>query len=141
MSSSSAAGNSIRPLTASSQPITPSSRHPDPDRAVILVGLALGDEARCLDPAPLGAVELEGRGAVPLDPEPGERALDLRDRLRHLAAGVGVLDPQQALAAAAAGEEPVEEEGANATDVEEAGRARSHADANAHQAGIVGAGS
>ena len=90
-------------------------------------------------PAPLGAVELEPRRAVPLDPEPAERALDLLDRLLHLAARVGVLDPQQALAAAAAREEPVEEERAHATDVEEPGRARCHADADAHQAAIVGA--
>ena len=51
--------------------------------------------------------------------------------------GVGVLDPQAALAAELAGEQPVEEEGAHAADVEEAGRARSHANADAHRAPIV----
>ena len=65
-------------------------------------------------------------------PSQRERALDLLDRLRDLAARVGVLDPEQALAAAPAGEEPVEEERAHAADVEEAGRARSHADAGRH---------
>ena len=57
---------------------------------------------------------------VPVDPEPRERALDLLRRLRHLAARVGVLDPQQALAAPPAGEQPVEQERAHAADVQEA---------------------
>ena len=35
-------------------------------------------------------------GAVPVDPEPAQRALDLLDRLGNLAARVGVLDPEQA---------------------------------------------
>ena len=73
-------------------------------------------------------------GAVPVDPEPAQRLLDLVDRLGDLAARVGVLDPQAALAALLAREQPVEEERANAADVEEAGRARSHADADGHRA-------
>ena len=66
---------------------------------------------------------------------PSQRSdsLDLLDRLGHLAARVGVLDTEQALAAFAAGEQPVEEERAHATDVQEAGRARSHADADRHR--------
>ena len=115
-------------------------RHADPDRAVVLVRLALGDEPGSLRPASLGPVELETRLAVPLDPEPAERALDLLHRFRDLTTRVGVLDPQQALPAPAASEEPVEQERPHPADVEEAGRARCHADANAHQAGIVGAG-
>ena len=107
-------------------------RHPEADRALVLVGLALRDEAARLLLAALDPVELEGRLAVPVDPEPAQRPLDLLDRLRDLAARVGVLDPQQALAAAPAREQPVEEEGADAADVEEAGRARRHADADAH---------
>ena len=66
--------------------------------------------------------------AVPVDPEPRERPLDLLDRLGDLAARVGVLDPQPALAVLAAREQPVEEERVDAADVEEAGRARRHAD-------------
>ena len=68
-------------------------------------------------------VELEGHRPVPVDPEPAQRLLDLLDRLRDLAARVGVLDPQQALAALLAREQPVEEERAHAADVQEAGRA------------------
>ncbi len=113
--------------------------HPDPDRAVVRVGLAFRDEPRRLQPAPLGTVELEPRRSVPLDPEPEEGALDLLDRFGHLAARVGVLDPQQALAAAAAREEPVEQKRAHPTDVEEPRRARCHANADGHQARIVGA--
>ena len=122
-------GNSIGPRTASSQPTTPSSGMPEADRALVHVRLALRDEplgevARLVHP-----VELEGDRPVPVDPEPAQRLLDLLDRLGDLAARVGVLDPQQALAALLAREQPVEEERAHAADVEEAGRARSHADA------------
>ena len=70
-------------------------------------------------------------------PSQRERVLDLVDRLRDLAARVGVLDPKPELAALVAREEPVEEERADAADVEEAGRARSHADADGH-GGSVG---
>ena len=72
---------------------------------------------------------------------PSQRSelLDLLDRLRDLAARVRVLDPQQELAALAAGEEPVEEERADTADVEEAGRARSHADADGHRAARLAA--
>src|SRR6185503_19042028 len=43
-----------------------------------------------------------------------------------------VLDPQAELAAFAAREEPVEERGADVADVQQAGRARRHADADGH---------
>src|SRR5207247_6048816 len=94
---------------------------------------------RPAEPARLGVaalvpVELEGDGAVPVEPEPAQRALDLLHRLRHLPARVRVLDPQQALAPAPAREEPVEEESAHAADVQETGRARSHTDADTHAA-------
>src|SRR5439155_10583642 len=71
---------------------------------------------------------------VPVDPEPVEGLLDLLDRLGYLAARVGVLDPKQAFAALLAREEPVEEERADAADVQEAGRAGGHTDADGHVA-------
>ena len=108
-------------------------RHPEADRAVVLVRLARLDEPGGQLAAPLHRVELEGDGPVPVDADPFERSLDLLGRLGHLAARVGVLDPQQALAAATAGEEPVEEKRVDATDVEEPGRARCHADTDAHR--------
>ena len=104
--------------------------HPDPDRALVLVGLSLVHEAQRLCCGPLHAIELEGRRSIPVDAEPGKRALDLRDGLSHLAARVRVLDPQQARAGSPACEQPVEEERSHAADVEKPGRARSHANAN-----------
>ena len=135
MSSSSAAGNSIRPLIASSQPITPSFGIRIRIAPSSSYALPSATSRAASDAAALGAVELEARLAVPLDPEPAQRLLDLPHRLGHLAARVGVLDPQQALAALAAREEPVEEERAHASDVEEAGRARCHADADGSSGG------
>ena len=97
--------------------------HADADRALVLVGLALREQAARLGLAALHPIELEGDLPVPVEPEPGERLLDLLGRLGDLAPGVGVLDAQVELAALVPGEEPVEERGANAADVEEAGRA------------------
>mgnify|MGYP003335120374 CR=1 FL=1 len=82
----------------------------------------------------LGAVEAnEGAEVVEmLHADPAERLLDLLNRLGDLARGVGVLDAQAALSPMLAREEPVKEEGADTTDVQETGWARSHANANTH---------
>ena len=77
-----------------------------------------------------GALRLEDRLAVPVDPEPLERLEDLRDVLRRGALAVGVLDPQHQLPALTAGEQPVVEGGAGAADVEGAGGRRGEADAH-----------
>src|SRR5205814_5059441 len=71
--------------------------HAKADRALGLVGLALGDELLGMPPRLVDAVELEGDGAVPVDPEPAQRVLDLLHRLGDLAARVRVLDPGQLL--------------------------------------------
>ena len=118
----------------------PFLRLAEPDRSVVLVRLVLGDEPLGELARLVGGVELEAHLAVPVDPEPDQRLLDLVDRLGDLAARVGVLDPQQDLAAVLAGVEPVEEEGPNASDMEEPGRARGHADADARHVSIVGTG-
>ena len=82
-------------------------------------------------------VELELHVAVPVEPEPPQRALDLLDGLRHLAARVGVLDPEQELALLVSRKEPVEERSANTSDVEEAGRAGCKPDADGHAVIVV----
>src|SRR5205085_2488368 len=56
-----------------------------------------------------------------------QRLLDLLRRLCDLAARVGVLDPEPELAALVTREEPVEERRVDVPDVQEAGRARRHA--------------
>ena len=127
----------MRPRIASSQPVAPVVRHPEANGAFVLVGRSLVDEPRRELAAAVHRVELERDGAVPVDPEPRERSLDLLDRLRDLAARVGVLDPEQALALATAREQPVEEKRVRRSDVEEARRRRRHADADAHCEAIV----
>jgi hypothetical protein len=106
----------------------PLVRHAKPDRAFVLVGLAFGDEPLRDLPAVVHPVELERVVAVPVQPQPAERLLDLLDRLRDLAARVRVLDPQLELAALRPREEPVEDGGADASDVEHPGRARRKTD-------------
>ena len=107
--------------------------HAEANRALVLVGLAVGDELVGDAPAVVEPVELERHRPVPVEPEPAQRVLDLVDGLGDLAARVRVLDAQPELAAVVPREEPVEEERAHAADVEEAGRARSHADADGHR--------
>jgi hypothetical protein len=124
----------VRDFDASEHRVVPRRRslvrHAKPDCALVLVGVARGDEPLRFFAAALHDVELERDGPVPVDAEPLEGALDLVDRLLDLAARVGVLDPQQALAAVVTREQPVEEERADAADMEEAGRARCHPDAD-----------
>ena len=62
-----------------------------------------------------------------VEPEPVQAVEDRVDRRLGRALAVGVLDPQQHLAAAAARVEPVEQRGAGAADMEEAGRGGSKA--------------
>ena len=111
--------------------------HAQPDRAVVLVCRPLVDQSPGLCQCPVRPVELEARQPVPLDPEPAQRALDLRRRLGDLARGVRVLDPEQALTTVAAREEPVEEERPDAADVEEPRRRGGHADADAHRSWML----
>ena len=106
--------------------------HPEADRALVLVGLAFGDELPSHLLRSFHPVELEGDLAVEVEPEPAERLLDLAYRLGDLAACVGVLDPQVELAALVPREQPVEQRGACTAHVQVAGRARREADANGH---------
>ena len=72
----------------------------------------------------LGARELAYRLAVPIEPEPFEPIDDRLDRGLGRTLAVGVLDPQQELAAEALGVEPVEQRRPRAADVQETGRRR-----------------
>jgi hypothetical protein len=99
----------------------------------VVVGPALLDETLGVRAHVGHAVELKRHRAVPVDPEPPQRLLNLLGGLGDLATRVRVLDPQPALAALLAGEQPVEQERAHASHMEEARRARCHADDDAHR--------
>src|SRR4029078_2104250 len=96
------------------------ARLPEADRSLVLVRLALREEPLHELARDVGRVELEADVAVPVDAEPRQRPLDLVARLGDLAARVGVLDTPQDLTDLLPREQPVEEEGADAADVEEA---------------------
>src|SRR4051794_15948579 len=59
---------------------------------------------------------------VPLEAEPAHAVEDRRNRVIGRARPVGVLDPQQELAATVTGIEPVEQRSARATDMQISGR-------------------
>ncbi len=106
--------------------------HAEANGALVHERATLVDQPLRLRLAALEPVELECHLAVPLEAEPAQRALDLLGGLGHLAPGVGVLDPQQKLAALVAREEPVEEGGSDIAHVEKPRRARGHTDTYAH---------
>jgi hypothetical protein len=86
-------------------------------------GAALDQLVRDLGVARL-ILRLEMDLLVPVEPEPGEPVEDHVDRFLGRARLVGVLDPEQRLAAVVAGVEPGEQPGAGVADVEEAGGRR-----------------
>jgi len=69
-----------------------------------------------------GAAELVDDVAVPIELQPLQAVQDGVDRLLGRTLAVGVLDPEQHLAAELFGIEPVEQRGAGTPDMEEAGR-------------------
>ena len=87
-----------------------------------------------------GALELVDDLPVPGEAQPFEPVDDRGDRLRRRSNPVGVLDAQAELTAVMAREEPVEESGAGAADVQKAGRGGGEADGDRHerQIGRVG---
>ena len=109
-------------------------------RGVAVIGLALGQELLGDLAVARGAAELVDDVAVPIELQPFQPVQDGVDRLLGGALAVGVLDPEQHLAAAAAGIEPVEQRGAGASDMEEAGRRGGEAgdDRNRSLAGQIG---
>ena len=107
---------SMRPSTTSSHAVDTLVGHAEADRALVLVRLALGEQAPRLLLAALEPVELERDRAVPVEAEPAQRLLDLLRRLGDLAGRVRVLDPQPELAAVVTGKKPVEERRAHVPD-------------------------
>src|SRR3954471_10610750 len=83
------------------------------------------------------AGELEHDVAVPGQPQPGQAVDDGVDGGRGRTLAVGVLDAQQHLAAVAAREQPVEQGGAAASDVEKAGRGRREAYDDTHRRACI----
>ena len=115
--------------------VAPSRPLPSLDRlrrAVAPVGVAaLGQPLRRLEVrgAALGLVD---DLLVPLQPEPPQAVEDALEPVVLAADRVGVLVPEQEATALAAREEPVEECGAGAADVERAGRRRAEARPGRH---------
>ncbi len=82
----------------------------------------------------VGAERAVDLGAlVPVEAEPTHRAQDGLDVLVGRPLGIGVVDAQDERAAVMAGERPVVDGGARATDVQVAGGARCESDANGHE--------
>ena len=88
---------------------------------VAAIGLAGGEQLLGDLAVARGARELEDDLAVPGEPQPGQAVEDGGDGGGGRALAVGVLDAQQHLAAVPARIEPVEQRGAAAADMEEAG--------------------
>ena len=85
------------------------------------VGLAAGEQLLGDLAVARGAGELVDDVAVPIEPQPLQPVENGCYRRLGRALAVGVLDPQQHLAAGFPGIEPVEQRGPGAADVEEAG--------------------
>ena len=88
---------------------------------VAAVGLAAGQQLLGHLTVAGGAAELVDDVAVPIEPEPFQPVQNRRNRRLGGTLAVGILDPQQHLAASLLGIEPVEQRGPGAPDMEEAG--------------------
>src|SRR5690606_10542373 len=88
-----------------------------------------GDELLGDFPVPVQALGLVNRAFVVVQAEPVHRLQDRVDRGLGAALAVGVLDPQDELAAAAACLQPAVQRGARAADVQVAGGTGSEAGA------------
>ena len=79
-----------------------------------------------------GALELEHRRLVGIQPQPAQSVEDRLDRGLRGALPVGVLDAQQIAAAMVTGEQPVEQRGSRTPDVQITSRRRSKPDDYTH---------
>ncbi len=108
-------------------------RHAKPDRALVHVGFAFGEESVGDFLVALHAGALEHELLVPVEAQPGEAVEDHLGVLVGRASLVGVFDAQQELAALVTGVQPVEKRGAGASDVEVARGGGGEADADVHR--------
>src|SRR6202035_3048688 len=102
-----------------------------------MIGATLGEQLAGDFGMARGAGELLDDLAVPVEAEPGQPVDDRGDRLGGRALAVGVLDaqpenPALAVQLVMAREQPVEQGGAGAADMQEAGRRRGNTDDDAH---------
>ena len=72
------------------------------------------------------------RAFIPIDAQPAQAVQDRRQRLLDVPLLIGVVDPQDELAAVPPGEQPAEQGRADAADVKVSGRTRSEAGADGH---------
>ena len=99
--------------------------------AVVAIDVARGEQSVGGPAIALGPLRLEvgaERPAdlgpfVPVDPDPAEAVEDLPDGILDVPLLVGVVDPQDELAAVMAGQQPVEQGRPHPADVQKAGRA------------------
>ena len=90
-------------------------------RRVTVIGFAAGEQLLGDLAVARGAAELVDDVAVPIEPEPFQPVQDRGDGRLGRSLPIGVLDPEQHLAAALFGVQPVEQRGAGASDMEKAG--------------------
>jgi hypothetical protein len=106
-------------------------------RAVTVVGVTAGEEPLGHGTMPIQALGLEIRPVIaanfrpfiPVEPQPTKSVEDAVHHLSRRSLEVRVLDAKHERAAVTAGEQPVEERGARAADVQIARRRRREADA------------
>ena len=83
----------------------------------------------------IGAERAADLGAfVPVDPDPAEAVEDLADGVLDVPLLVGVVDPEDELAAVMPGQQPVEQGRPHPADVQETGRAGCESRAYTHEA-------
>src|SRR5262249_37974876 len=111
---------------------------------VIGIGVARFQQLQCRFDVQVVALRLEIGSVrpadlwafVPGDAEPAEAVEDWLKRLGLVALGIGVVDAEDELSALLPGEQPVEQRGAYAADVQIAGGTGGEAGAHGHKGGI-----
>ena len=100
--------------------------------AVAVIRLVFAEELRDHFRVAVEPARLVIRTLVVIEPEPGHAVEDHADGFIRRALAIGVLDPQDELAAQAARVQPAEKRGTHAADVQQTGRARGESGTHAH---------